>query len=230
MTTIVAEIGVEHCGRMEDAVKLAQLARNVGADFVKFQMFYNFVCLRQFEFTENQWKSIFSLLNYSGIPWFCTPFDEQAVRFLAACEMKMWKIPSNPAVIHNGDLLRSIARVQSNEQTIISTGISDDTDIEQLLKIFKFNNPTLLYCVSKYPCKVSEINFQRMEELKKFGVPVGFSDHTTSYNVPVLAVRCGATIIEKHITLSREHGGPDACVSLEPDEFGEMVGLIRRGV
>jgi len=229
MTTIVAEIGVEHCGRMEDAVKLAQLARNAGADFVKFQMFYNFANLRQFEFSEGQWKSIFGLLSYSGIPWFCTPFDEQAVRFLSACEMTMWKIPSNPVVIHDGDLLRSIAQVRSNEQTIISTGISDDTDIEQLLKIFKFNNPTLLYCVSKYPCQVDEIYFEQMENLKKFGVPVGFSDHTTSVVIPAAAARLGATMIEKHITLSRECGGPDACVSLEPHEFGEMVDLIRRG-
>lgn len=229
-TDIVAEIGIAHGGDLGRAVALSEKACAAGADFVKFQTFYRFPHLAKYQFSYGKWGELFSYLGGLGMPWFSTPFDYASVAILEDCGMRVWKIPSNPAVIRDRFLLRTIANAKSNEHTVISNGISDDKDIARMLDLFRHVKVTLLYCVSKYPCAPEEYNLREIVRLrKKFKVNVGLSDHTTSISVPAEAARLGATMIEKHMKLAGSEDMPDDCVSLDPEGFKFMVETIRGG-
>ena len=164
-----------------------------------------------------------------GIEWFSTPFDLQAVDFLYDLGMETWKLPSNMRVLGDPNMLDAIQYAKSRKHTIISTGISMMRDIYELTLRFNDKPVTLLHCVSKYPTPINEMNLDRIVELqKRFEVPVGLSDHSTSICcVPIDAVRLGAVMIEKHITLDRDAAGPDHLASLNPYQLKQMVRAIR---
>ena len=113
---------------------------------------------------------------------------------------------------------------------IMSTGMGSIEEITDAVDVIKKANVplTLLKCTSAYPSPPSSMNLNTMRDMAdRFGVPVGLSDHTLGTTVPVAAVALGATVIEKHFTLSRADEGPDSSFSLEPAEFREMVDAIR---
>src|SRR5207344_3300255 len=114
---------------------------------------------------------------------------------------------------------------------IMSTGMASVAEIEEAVNIARQAGATqiaLLKCTSAYPAPEEEMNLRTIPELaRRFGVPVGLSDHTIGIAVPVAAVSLGACIIEKHLTLSRAAGGPDSAFSLEPAEFKAMVDAVR---
>lgn len=236
MTYIIAEIGVNHAGSQAIARKLIDEAIEAGADAVKFQTFSaerlepegpRRRMLSGLEFTKQTW---FGLCEYAGsknIEFLSTPFSVEDLYFLETLGLDRIKISSGS--LGDEKLLKEAAR--NNHQLIISTGMSDIKRIKQAIEWTgrrMGERITLLHCTSSYPTPVKEVNLRAMMTLRShFSCPVGLSDHTTSINVPIAASALGAIIIEKHITLSRDMGGPDHHASLEPHEFKQMVQGIR---
>jgi len=227
---IIAEVGLNHNGDFETAKDLIQAASDAGVDACKFQVYWSIVNMKKYNFTKRQWTALFTFCEKFGVEWFCTPFDIEAVRWLDKMGMKRWKIPSNKIVIDNEYILKEVVRAKNREYTVISTGISNDVKIKELIRLFGNKPYTLLHCVSKYPTLYKDLNLNRIAYLRAmFKCPIGFSDHSVSIIAPLeAAMQFGASMIEKHITLDRKMPGPDHCASLIPKEFEKMVTFIRK--
>jgi sialic acid synthase SpsE len=231
-TFIIAEIGLNHSGNLKTAKVLVNAAVDAGADAVKFQTYWSIPECEKYNFTKKQWQELFGhcsdwSVNW-GVEWFSTPFDIEAVKFLDRLGMKRWKIPSNHLVVKNPQLLKAIAQARNRKYTIISTGISNDVEIRELIRHFGDKPYALLHCVSEYPTPIKKANLYRILYLKDmFDCTVGFSDHSARLMLPLKAVKMGAEIIECHLTLDKNADGPDHLSSLNPDEFKRMVKSIR---
>ena len=251
--TVIAEIGVNHNGKMHLAKKLINIAKEAGADYVKFQTFkvenlvtFNapkaqyqkkfdknltqYSMLKKLEFNLTQFAEIKQYCSSKKIKFISSPFDLQSIDFLKKLGIKIIKIPSGE--ITNLPYLQSIGKL--NLPTILSTGISDLIEIRNAINILKYsglnikNKLSLLHCTSSYPTKINEVNLLAIKTLKKkFNLPVGYSDHTNGTEISIAAAAIGATIIEKHLTISRNMKGPDHKSSLEPNEFIEMCKSIK---
>ena len=125
----------------------------------------------------------------------------------------------------NYPLLKYLSKI--NVKVILSTGMADEGEIKTALQILKKRKVYLLHCVSLYPTEEKNLNLNRMLKLKKFNVPVGFSDHSLGVRAPLAAVAMGANIIEKHFTLSKKLIGPDHLISMDPKNFQNLVNLVR---
>ena len=252
-TIIIAEAGVNHNGSLKMAKQLVDVAKNAGADYVKFQTGVPekviSVFAEQAEYQkvntgirESQLdmvrKIMLSFADFVALKEYCdrigikflsTPFDFDAIDFLASLQMDYMKIPSGE--ITNLPYLRKIARLKI--PVILSTGMSDMKEIEMALDVLVKNgmqqdNITLLHCNTEYPTPYEDVNLKAMLTLRDtFGVRIGYSDHTQGIEVPIAAVAMGAEIIEKHFTLDRALPGPDHKASLEPNELKAMVTSIR---
>jgi len=247
---IIAEIGVNHNGSIKIAKKLIDVSKKAGADYVKFQTFKTNKLLNQsatlanyqkkntkfksthdllnkYEFT---YKNFLELKNYcikKKIKFLSTPFDLESLNILRKLKVNIIKISS-------GDFtnLHLIDKSLNFKKIILSTGLSDENEITQILEFIKkkkkLNNIFLLHCNTDYPTKPRDVNLLSMLYLKeKYNVDTGFSDHSEGITASIAAASLGAKIIEKHITLGRDMEGPDHKSSIEPDEFKEMVRHIR---
>ena len=249
-TLIIAEAGVNHNGDINLAKRLVDEAKKAGADIVKFQTFIpEFLASKNASMAEYQkdnlgendsqlsmlrklslgYDSFVELASYCkkvGIRFLSTPFDIQSIAFLNALQ-DTWKIPSGE--ITNYPYLVEIAK--THKSVILSTGMSTLDEIESALNVLKDNGTcdiNLLHCNTQYPTPYSDVNLRAMYTLKnKFGLKVGYSDHSQGIEVPIAAVALGAEIIEKHFTLDRNMEGPDHKASLEPSELADMVRAIR---
>ena len=249
-TFIVAEIGVNHNGSVKMAKKLIDAAKEVGADAAKFQAFktdrivtkyaekaayqkettdpkksqYNM--LKRLELSDAEIKELYGYSRKRNIMFLSSAFDEESVDLLDRLNVPAFKVASGE--VTDLPLLRHMAR--KKRPVILSTGLSTLEEIAEALEIFKaedIEDIVLLHCITSYPAKAEEANLRVMDVLKKFGFPVGFSDHTLGIAVPLAAVAMGAVLIEKHFTLDRKLPGPDHRSSLEPNEFEQMVEGIR---
>ena len=249
-TLIIAEIGVNHNGNVDTAKKMIDVAKECGADIVKFQTFNTDALTSKFaKMAEYQKKNIGEeksqkdmlkslALSYDdfkeladyckevGIVFLSTPFDIGSVHFLDSLQ-DIWKIPSGE--ITNYPYLVEIAKTK--KKIILSTGMCTMDEVEASLKVLKDNGATditLLHCTTDYPAPLESVNLKAMLTLKeKFNCPIGYSDHTKGIEVSVAAVAMGAEVIEKHFTLDRNMPGPDHKASLEPSELKELVDAIR---
>lgn len=162
-----------------------------------------------------------------GLDWFSSPFDFEAVDFLEGINCPKYKIAS----FEIGDIPLIKYTAETGKPIIFSTGIAELDDINLAIKtcLDAGNDKiSLLKCTSAYPSPYEEINLNTIPDMyKKFGFPVGLSDHTLGIEVPIAAVTLGASIVEKHFILDRDSNGLDAAFSLEPDEFKQMVNSIR---
>lgn len=245
---IIAEISANHLGSLARALRLIEVAKEAGADAVKLQSYtadrMTLDCdrpdftieggpwagrrlhdlYREAE-TPREWHAaLYGRARELGITCFSSVFDIECVDFLEALEAPIYKIASFEIV--DTPLIAAAAR--TGKPIIISTGMASDAEITDALKAAGRSPVTLLHCVSAYPAKPEEMNLQRIAHLRQtFGVRVGLSDHTLGGEAVVASVALGARIIEKHITLSRADGGPDAAFSLDPDEFAAMVTAAR---
>lgn len=196
--------------------------------------------------TPREWfPDLFAYAKNEGITLFSSVFDEDGVDYLETLGCPAYKIASFE--IRNLALIRKAA--STGKPLIISTGMAshpeivtaiNETAVKELdadycgmqWKVKERCALAILHCVSSYPCKIGDANLMRIAELRAemspvVGLVVGLSDHTLGTTAAVVAAALGASIIEKHITLSRSNGGPDATFSLEPEEFKKLVGDVR---
>jgi len=244
---IIAEIGSVHNGDFRTAKKAVSLAKECGADAVKFQLHISeaetlkdapspayfkaesrWDYFKRTAFTPKQWKKLKDHCDSKGIEFMASPFSEDAVDVLKELKMRIWKIPSGEMT--NLPMLRKIASF--GQKIILSSGMSTWAEIEAAIKainrVSRRNKLIILQCSSEYPCPHERVGINIMEEMaKRFRIPVGLSDHTLDIFTPVVAVSRGASVIEKHLTFSRDMYGSDARHSLEPDEFASMADGVR---
>ena len=250
-TLIIAEAGVNHNGNFELAKQLVDKAVEGGADIVKFQTCkaenvisryadkaeYQKVTtgeadsqlemVRKLMLTYEEYGKLKEYCDEKGIEFLSTAFDLPSVDYLHSIGMRRWKIPSGE--ITNLPLLIKIAKL--GEPIIMSTGMSELSEVEDAIKVLKENGAgeiTILHCTTEYPAPYEDVNLKAIDTMKEtFGLPVGYSDHTKGLEIPVAAVARGACVIEKHFTLDRNMEGPDHKASIEPDELKQMVDMIR---
>ena len=250
---IIAEAGVNHNGDIKLAKKLVDMAAKAGADIVKFQTFkakniaskkavkaeYQkkttgkkeslFEMLKKLELTKKDHEKLIIYCNERSIKFLSTPFDSDSILLLKSLGIKVGKIPSGE--ITNLPYLQKMA--VTFDELIVSTGMSNLDEVETSLNILieagaKKEKITLLHCTTEYPTPMEDVNLKAMLTMqKKFGVQVGYSDHTAGIEVAVAAVALGASVIEKHFTLDRNMKGPDHKASLEPRELKTMITAIR---
>ena len=248
---IIAEAGVNHNGSLDNAKKMVDAAKNAGVDIVKYQTFdVDSMTSKNADMAEYQKENIGAVksqkdmllgltLNkdeYRELSDYCveknikflsTPFDIDSIYFLNELGCDIWKISSGE--ITNYPYLVEIAK--TGKPIILSTGMCELAEVEAALNLLKENGAgevSLLHCTTEYPTPYEDVNLKAMQTLKdKFGLMVGYSDHTKGIEVPIAAVAMGATIIEKHFTLDKNMEGPDHKASLEPDELKAMVDSIR---
>ena len=251
-TYIVAEMSANHGQRYEQAVELVRAAREAGADAIKLQTYTPDTLtidsttdyFRIGKGTVWEGKNLYELYGEAYTPWewqpklktvaeelgldcFSTPFDDSAVDFLENMKVPAHKIASFELV--DTGLLRKVA--VTGKPVIMSTGMATLAEIDEAVRTLREAGCTqlaLLKCTSAYPSPPEEMNLRTISHLSNaFGVPVGLSDHTLGFSVPIAAVTLGACIVEKHLTIRRSDGGPDAAFSLEPAEFKAMVNAVR---
>lgn len=248
---LIAEMSANHNGDFDRAVAIVRAMKEAGADAVKLQTYTadtltidcdkpDFIIgkgtvwegqrlhdLYGSAFTPWEWHGeLFALANELGMDCFSTPFDNSAVDFLEQFDPPYYKVASFELV--DVGLIEYIA--SKGRPIIMSTGMGSIEEITDAVNVIKKTNVplTLLKCTSAYPSPPSSMNLNTMRDMAdQFGVPIGLSDHTLGTTVPIAAVALGATVIEKHFTLSRADEGPDSSFSLEPAEFREMVDSIR---
>lgn len=172
------------------------------------------------------WRPLKAYCDERGILFFSTPMSRGAAQLLDELGVEVWKIGS-------GDILDFVMLDylrESGKPIILSSGMSTQEEVKRAVDFLreKNNRVALLHCVSKYPCPPEELNMRTIEHFKStFAMPIGFSDHSLAIDAAVAAVAMGATVIEKHFSLSREAWGSDHKVSHTPEEFGELVRRIR---
>jgi N,N'-diacetyllegionaminate synthase len=250
---VIAEAGVNHNGSVELAKKLVDVASEAGADAVKFQTFNadrlvskiakkanyqkkttgagesQYEMIKKLELDEVAHKVLISYCKEKDITFLSTPFDHESIDMLNAFGMTIFKVPSGE--ITNLPYLRHVGGLR--KKIILSTGMSYLNEVESALDILIASGAgkqeiTILHATSEYPCPLTEVNLRAMITLKeKFGVNVGYSDHTQGIEISIAAVALGASVIEKHFTLDRSMKGPDHKASLEPSELKLMVQSIR---
>ena len=251
---VIAEAGVNHNGSLELAKELVRKAVDAGVDYIKFQTFKAEKCVsknakkaeyqavntgdskesqldmvKKLELSQSDHFELVELCKALNIKFFSTAFDLDSIDFLHSLNIGLWKIPSGE--ITNYPYLKKIASF--HEPVVLSTGMCELSDIEAAIKVLteeglKKTQITVLHCNTEYPTPYQDVNLKAMHEIRdKFGVEVGYSDHTKGIEVPIAAVALGATVIEKHFTLDRNMEGPDHKASLEPNELKQMVSSIR---
>ena len=247
----VAEISANHNGSLSHAKKLIKIAKKYGADAVKLQTYtpdtLTIKCDKpDFKIRGGLWngKTLWDLyekaqtpfewhrelFNYAKklkIPCFSTPFDESAVDLLESLNCPFYKVASFE--MNHIPLIKKIARTR--KPIIISTGMANLKEIDLAYRTAKKNKAgeiILLYCVSNYPSKISDFNFNNIGILKeRYNCKVGFSDHSTDNKVVATAIAAGAEVIEKHIALHGQKKGFDLAFSLKGREIKDYVEVIK---
>jgi N-acetylneuraminate synthase/N,N'-diacetyllegionaminate synthase len=248
---VIAEAGVNHNGDVTLAHRLIDAAADVGANAIKFQTFdadnlaspnarkaeyqarstgteeSQLEMLRRLELSRAAYPDLIRHAHERNLVFLSSPFDEASADFLEQLGVCAFKIPSGE--ITNLPFLGRIAR--KGRPLLISTGMCQLEEVVQAVEAVRLNgnpNIVLLHCVSCYPADPGDCNLLAMQTLRnRFGVPVGWSDHTLGTSVAVAAVALGACLLEKHLTLDKTMAGPDHQSSLQPNEFQSLVVSIR---
>ena len=245
---IIAEIGINHNGKLDLAKQLIDAAVSAGANAVKFQKrFLNQLyknellndpnlesqgfeilvgVLKEVEFGEDEYRQIIEYCKEKNITFLCTPWDAESVDFLEKFNVPAYKIAS--ADITNFPLLKYVC--SKNKPMIISSGMSEMNEIEKTVEFLKNQqaNFILLHCNSTYPSPIDLLNLELIPVLsEKFQVPIGYSGHEPDIIPTLTASNLGAVLVERHVTLDRTMEGIDQSASLEPQEFSTLVKYIR---
>jgi N-acetylneuraminate synthase len=244
---VIAELSANHNGDIERAFAIMKAARDAGADAVKLQTYTADTMTidhdsDEFRIHGGLWdgRRLYELYQEAQTPWawhealfdkardlgliaFSSPFDESAVDFLESLGAPAYKIASFELI--DTPLIRYAAK--TGKPLILSTGMATDAEIGEAISVAQeagAGGVALLHCVSGYPTPAEEANLARIPALaEKFNCAIGLSDHSPGVAVAIAGAALGAAIIEKHFTLARADGGPDAAFSLEPDELAALV-------
>ena len=247
---IIAEIGTSHGGNLEKAKELIDLSVESGADFVKFQWVYASEILhpktglvnlptgtiplydrfKELEVSPEFFEECLQYTHKKGAQFLCSPFGIRSLKELVSIKPDAIKIAS-PELNHI-PLLKNLAEFRKSNDipVILSSGVSKLTDIEEALSILGTQNLTLLHCITSYPAPEEEYNLRLIPNLSAiFGVFCGVSDHSLDpILVPSVAAAIGGSMIEKHITLSKETDGLDDPVALTGEQFSLMSHCIHQ--
>ena len=246
--TIIAEIGINHNGDMKICKQLIDVAKDSGADCVKFQKRdINQVYTQEFldspresqwgttqrdqktglEFGVEEYQEIENYCSEKEIDWFASAWDINSQRFLRQFNSKYNKVAS--AMIVHTELLKEIA--SEEKHTFISTGMTTYDDIQNAVDIFREADCSfeLMHTVSTYPMKDEHANLRVIETLrKKFQCNVGYSGHEPGLAISYAAAALDITSLERHITLDRSMYGSDQSASVEPNGFRNLIGAVRK--
>ncbi len=246
---LIAEIGINHNGSLNDAKKLILLAKKSNFDAVKFQKRDLNICIPESQkniLRETPWglityfeykkkielsiKDLNILKKFSKknkIDIFTSCWDTSSQKMISKLKFKYNKIAS--AMLTNFPLLEMVSK--ERKKTFISTGMSTYKDINKAIKIFKKNKCpfVIMHCVSTYPCKENDLNLKMINSLsKKYKCEIGYSGHESSVTPSIVAYMLGANYIERHITLDRTNWGTDQAASLEENGMKTLSGILKR--
>ena len=248
---LIAEIGVNHNGKLSLAIQTIKAAAKAGADAVKFQMFnadefmskkkllfkYKtkkgnksenmYDMFKRLEFSEKWLSKIIQVCKRNKVDFLSSVADKSSANLMKKLKVKAIKLSSEDLI--NYPLLEHVATLGRN--IILSTGMANSEEITRALSFFKKKKikVIILHCVSMYPTSIKDANLLRMVSLKKkYNVSVGYSDHTLGIEASIVATILGAEIIEKHFTLNKNLIGPDHIMSSDPKEFKELADSVKR--
>lgn len=246
---VIAEAGVNHNGQVELAHDLIDVAARGGADAVKFQTFHpgdlasetaraapyqaattshatQRRMLESLTLPRSAWPELRDHAHEQGLHFLSTPFDMGSAELLADLGVPALKVPSGE--LTNTPFIRSLAGL--GLPLLLSTGMGDHDEVATAVDACRTApSLALFHCVSAYPTHESDANLRAIATMRDaFGVPTGWSDHTTGSFTAICAVALGACLVEKHVTLSRAMEGPDHAASEEPEGFEAYVHAIRR--
>jgi sialic acid synthase SpsE len=234
---VIAEIGSVHDGSFGNSKKLIDIAKESGADYVKFQYHIakhetlknalnpkyfkeekRYDYFERTSFSLQQWKELIRYAKQKKIKFLCSVFSIESFKNLLSLGVKSIKIPSGE--VSNLPLLFEISKYK-DINIFLSTGMSNFKEIEEAYKILKRNNLIIMQCTSQYPCEDKRVGLNVFDELKKRfkNCILGFSDHTQNNIAAILAVSKGSMYFEKHLTFSKKMYGSDAKFASEPHEF-----------
>jgi N,N'-diacetyllegionaminate synthase len=250
---IIAEAGVNHNGSIKTAMRMIEVAKDAGADAIKFQTFKaknvvskfakkakyqqqttdkkesHYDMLKKLELDYAVHQELLKYCRRKGIIFLSTPFDLESIDLLDRMHLGIFKIPSGE--ITNLPYLRKIGGLK--KKVILSTGMSDLKEVKKALAVLINSgtfreNITVLHCNTEYPTPYKDVNLSAMLKIRDiFKIAVGYSDHTPGIEVPIAAAALGASVIEKHFTLDKKMNGPDHKASLNPQELKSMIQAIR---
>ncbi len=247
---VVAEMSGNHNQDINRAFALIDAAKNAGADAIKLQTYTadtitlnssnpEFIVkwqgrdrtlydLYSEAYTPWEWhEELFRYAKKQGLICFSSPFDATAVAFLETLNAPAYKVASFEVV--DIPLLEAIGKTR--KPVIISRGMATLEELEMAFTVLRkagTSDIVVLQCVSAYPAKPEDMHLKTIPDLmQRFNISAGLSDHTLTNDSAIAAVALGATVIEKHLTLLRSEGGPDAAFSLEPAEFASLVASVR---
>ena len=246
-TFFIAEIGINHNGDVQNALKLIESSKLVGCDAVKFQKRTPEIATpknswnvmrdtpwgkmkyidykRKIEFGKKEYDVIDKFCKKLGIMWTASCWDVPSVKFIEKYKVSFHKVPS--ACITDLELLKELKKTK--KPIIISTGMSTEKQIKKAVKILTQKNLSILHCNSSYPAQNNQLNLRYIEKLKKDFKKsiIGYSGHEMNLASSVASVVLGAKIIERHITLDRSMWGTDQRASIEPLGFARLIKDVR---
>lgn len=236
-TFVIAEMGINHNGDVETARQMLNEAAQAGVAAVKFQTYKTekrvkpdspiFDLLKQCELSSDDIKKLRKEAANLGIAFGSTPFDGESVELLAELDVDFIKIASMD--LCNYPLIKQI--IDKRKQIIVSTGMSTKEELMKTISFLESNkcDAAVLHCTTLYPVTEKNINLSAIKTLKDLiDFPIGFSDHSLGYAIPVFAVVVGACIIEKHFTLDTDMPGPDQKLSADPEILKKMIQRIKK--
>jgi N,N'-diacetyllegionaminate synthase len=239
---VIAEAGMNHDGSLGNAIRMAEVAAECGADAIKFQLHdadaettrdappppyftheSRWEYFTRTAFDDEEWQTLKEACDRAGIEFFCSVFSLAALERLEAIGAARYKIGSGE--VTNLALVRAAA--ETGKPVLVSSGMSSWAELDAAVEAAG-ERVTVLQCTSAYPTPPERVGLNLIAELReRYGKPVGLSDHTLGPFAAFAAVALGAVAIEKHFTLSKEMYGPDAALALEPYELEELVDGIR---
>lgn len=241
---IIAEVGQAHDGSLGLAHSYIDIAADCGVDAIKFQTHIaayessnrdifrvnifpqdgsRYEYWRRLEFTAEQWYNLAQHAKRRGLNFLSSAFSCEAVEILKNCDVSAWKIASGE--IENYPMLDLMKG--TNKPFLISTGMSSLNEITEIVKYLANYTKCLFHCTSEYPTSAKTVGLNNISDLKRFGVCVGFSDHSGEVAAAIAARTIGARVFENHITMSKKSFGPDVSSSLTPSQFKLLVKSIR---